>query len=286
MHGVVTSGAQDDNSVLIVNDVPEQLVLMESLLRKAGYSVFTAEDGIQALELARETHPDLIISDVSMPRMNGLEFCQQIRADTELRSVPILLISAHQKDTESVVAGLKAGADDYLEVPFDSTRLVAKVSRLLERAHLEASYRDLVEQATDMIFTQDLTGRLTSVNEAVARFLGQDSNQLMGQLFASTFGVIPEANGSVAGGDRTGADFRHQFVTRSAAGEDRWLDLIISPIKDKLDETIGYRGLARDVTDRKKFEIALKDSEERYRLLFESTPQPIWVYNEETLRFL
>ena len=75
----------------------------------------------------RRQRPDLVISDVSMPRMNGLEFCQAIRTDTELKTVPILLVSALQKDTESVVAGLRAGADDYLEIPFDSARLIAKV---------------------------------------------------------------------------------------------------------------------------------------------------------------
>ena len=285
MSAAQISDGHEENSILIVNDMPEQLLLMHGLLRKAGYSVLTAEDGVQALDIARRARPDLVISDVSMPRMNGLEFCRMLRSDGDLRATPVLLISALQKDTETVVAGLTAGADDYLEVPFDSTRLVAKVSRLLERSRLEASYRDLVEHATDMIFTQDLTGRLTSVNAAVARFLGRDSNQLIGQSFAATFGVIPETNGSV-GGRENGAEFRHQFVTRSAAGDDRWLDLIISPIKDKVNETVGYRGLARDVTDRKKFELALKDSEERYRLLFESTPQPIWVYSEETLRFL
>jgi len=62
--------------------------------------------------------------------------------------------------------------------------------------------------------------------------------------------------------------------------------LIVSPIRDRLDETVGFRGLARDITERKQFEEALRDSEERYRLLFESTPQPIWVYGEDTLRFL
>jgi PAS domain S-box-containing protein len=288
VHWIEVSNGHEDNSVLIVNDEPDQLTLMSSLLHKAGYSVLTAEDGAEGLDLARRERPDLVISDVSMPRMNGLEFCREIRADSELKTVPILLVSALQKDTESVVAGLKAGADDYLEIPFDSTRLIAKVSRLLERSQLEASYRDLVEQATDMIFTQDLAGRLTSINIAGLRFLGRKQEEIIGNSFFAVFGIIPESNGFAGSFSRPQAarEFRHQFVARSAAGEDRWLDLIISPIKDKLEETIGFRGLARDVTERKRFEEALRDSEERYRLLFESTPQPIWVYNEDTLAFL
>ena len=288
MHRTETSNGHEDNSVLIVNDEPDQLTLMGNLLHKAGYSVLTAEDGIEGLTLARRERPDLVISDVSMPRMNGLEFCREIRADSELKTVPILLVTALQKDTESAVAGLQAGADDYLEFPFDSARLVAKVSRLLERSRLEASYRDLVEQASDMIFTQDLAGKLTSINLAGQKFLGRKPEEIIGNSFFAVFGIIPESNGFAGslGRPQEAREFRHQFVARSAAGEDRWLDLIVSPIKDKLDETIGFRGLARDITERKRFEEALRDSEERYRLLFESTPQPIWVYNEDTLAFL
>jgi PAS domain S-box-containing protein len=288
VQGLEISNGHDENSVLIVNDEPDQLTLMGTLLHKAGYSILTAEDGVEGLTLARRERPDLVISDVSMPRMNGLEFCREIRADSELKTVPILLVSARQKDTESAVAGLRAGADDYLEIPFDSARLVAKVSRLLERSRLEASYRDLVEQASDMIFTQDLSGKLTSMNLAGQRFLGRRAEEIIGNSFFGVFGIIPESNGFAAslGRPQEAREFRHQFVARSANGEDRWLDLIIAPIKDKLDETVGFRGLARDITERKHFEEALRDSEERYRLLFESTPQPIWVYNEDSLTFL
>ena len=287
MNGVQISGGHEDN-VLIVNDDQEQLALMQNLLQKAGYSVSTAENGIQGLSLAKQTHPDLIISDVTMPGMNGLEFCRLIRADTDLRSVPILLVSALQKDTESVVAGFTSGADDYLEVPFDSTRLVAKVARLMERARLEANYRDLVEHASDLIFTQDLDGRLISINAAGAKFVGRQAQDIVGESFFSLFGIISERNGFGGSLNQPNGtkEFRNQFLAQSAAGDDRWLDLIVSPIKDKLNQTVGFRGVARDITDRKKFEEALKDSESRYKLLFESTPQPIWVYNEETLSFL
>src|SRR5256885_2063388 len=228
---------------------------MGSLLHKAGYSVLTADDGRAGLTLARRERPDLVISDVSMPRMNGLEFCRELRADSELKTVPILLVSALQKGTESVVAGLRAGADDYLEIPFDSARLVAKVSRLLERSRVEASYRVLVEQASDMIFTQDLAGKLTSINLAGQNFLGRKPEEILGNSFFTVFVIIPENNGFAGSFSRPHEmrEFRHQFVARSAAGEDRWLDLIVSPIKDKLDDTIGFRGLARDITERKRF---------------------------------
>ncbi|MGH9874852.1 MAG: PAS domain S-box protein [Pyrinomonadaceae bacterium] len=289
--GAQFSDGHDDNSVLIVNDLPEQLMLMQGLLRKAGYRVLTAEDGLEAFNLAKQEHPDLVISDVCMPGVGGLEFCRLLRSDHQLRSVPILLVSAQETDTANVVAGLRAGADDYLEIPFDATRLVAKVARLLERSRLEASYRDLVEQASDVIFTKDLTGRLTSINAAGMNFLGRNSEELLGTSFSSVFGLVdPDLNGRGSENSLydidTVQEFRHQFVARRASGEERWLDLTISPIRNRLDETTGFRGIARDVTERKQAELALRDSEERYRLLFESTPQPICVYDVETLRFL
>ena len=200
--------------------------LMRTLLSKAGFTVLTAEDGAEGLLSPSANTRISSLATSPCREMNGLELCRHVRADTELKTIPILLVSALQKDTETVVAGLRAGADDYLEIPCDSTRLIAKVSRLLERSRLEASYRDLVEQATDVIFTQDLTGRLTSINLAGEKFLGRNQEEIIGNSFFALFGVIPENNGFAGGSESLAREVRHQFLARSAAGEDRWLDLI------------------------------------------------------------
>jgi PAS domain S-box-containing protein len=288
MHRVRHSNnGHEDDSVLIVNDLPEQLGLMDSLLRKAGYVVFTAEDGLEAFQVAKRKHPDVVISDVSMPGVNGIEFCQLIRQDDDLRFIPILLVSAHRKDTQSMVEGLRSGADDYLELPFDSTRLVAKVSRLLERSKLEASYRDLVEQASDIIFTQDVDGRLTSINVAGAHFLGRKQHELIGTFFADAFQIDQQAPLSETLKQLEEQDnLPYQFVAKDAVGRERWIEIVASHITDRTGNTIGIRAVARDITDRKQIEIRLRDSEVHYRLLFDSTPQPIWVTDEDSLAFL
>lgn len=182
-----SSNGHQEDSVLIVNDVPEQLGLMDSLLRKAGYNVLTAEDGLEAYDIAKCIRPDVVISDVSMPRVNGMEFCRLIRQDAELHSVPILLVSAHRRDTASVVEGLESGADDYLEVPFDSTRLVAKVSRLLERSKSEAilresqeRYRLLFESIPQPILVFDEeTLVFMAVNEAAIQTYGYSREEFL-----------------------------------------------------------------------------------------------------------
>jgi PAS domain S-box-containing protein len=279
---------REAGSVLIVNDLPEQLSLMDRLLRKAGYSVITAADGQEALEVAKRERPDLVISDVTMPRLSGIEFCRRMREDAEMKSTPILLASAHRRDTESVVQGLKSGADDYLEVPFDATRLIAKVSRLLERSRVEANYRDLVEQANDLIFTVDMEGRLSSINVSGAQFLGARQSELIGSSFADAFAlnVSNELLTDTLKQFEEPGQAPLELEARDMSGRERWLEIGSSPIKNRAGETIGLRGVARDITDRKQIELALRDSEERYRLLFDSTPQPILVYDEDTLEFL
>ncbi len=131
----------DETRVLVVNDIADQLELMSVLLAKSGYQVLTAADGLEALAIAEAIRPALIISDVSMPRLDGIELCRRIREQPALKLTPLLLVSANYRDSTSAVAGLNAGADDYLESPYDPVRLIAKVERLLERKRVEEKLR-------------------------------------------------------------------------------------------------------------------------------------------------
>jgi len=142
---------QAQNTILIVDDTPEHLALVSSLLRRGGFHILTAGNAREGMRLARRERPDLLISDVVMPNISGIELCQMIRADADLATIPILLISALDKDTESVVEALQTGADGYIEVPFEPHQLVAKVVRLLERKHVEEELERHFAERTEQL---------------------------------------------------------------------------------------------------------------------------------------
>src|SRR5689334_2850197 len=92
-----------ESVILVVNDMADQLELIRILLQRSGYHVLTAYDGREGLERAREYHPDLIVSDVMMPNLDGIQMCRLIRQQPDLHLTPILLVSAIRKDSQSVI---------------------------------------------------------------------------------------------------------------------------------------------------------------------------------------
>jgi len=167
-------------TILIVNDNPDHLDLMGVLLNKAGYRTLTAGGGRAGVELALSQHPDLIISDVNMPGLDGIALCRRLRGEPATRLTPIMLVSAERVGSANAAAGLRAGADDYLEAPYDPVRLIAKAARLLERKQgeealrvSEARYRVLFENNPLSMWVYDSeTLRFLDVNEATVRHYG------------------------------------------------------------------------------------------------------------------
>ena len=116
--------------ILIVEDNPESLDILRARLRAHNYEVITAPDGEAGLTMAREQQPDLILLDIMMPKMDGIEVCRRIKRDPSLPFMPIIMVTA-KADSKDVVAGLEAGGDEYLTKPVDHAALVARVKSML-----------------------------------------------------------------------------------------------------------------------------------------------------------
>ncbi len=118
--------------ILVVDDEPDMLELLETNLTGAGYEVVMAADGREALEKARKAQPRLIVLDVMLPEMDGLEVCKSLRGNPTTEDIPILMLTARAGEIDRVV-GLELGADDYVTKPFSVRELILRVRKLLER---------------------------------------------------------------------------------------------------------------------------------------------------------
>jgi len=118
--------------VLIVEDDGDIAALIAHYVEKAGYAAERVSDGVQALTRARETAPDLVILDLMLPGLNGLEVCKALRADNRTAALPVLMLTARGEESERIL-GLDVGADDYVVKPFSPNELMARVRALLRR---------------------------------------------------------------------------------------------------------------------------------------------------------
>ena len=117
--------------ILIVEDDDEIIMLLSNRLTASGYSVLTAYDGIDGLNKARGEIPDLIILDISLPKMNGYELCRLLKFDEKYKKIPILILTAKGQQTDKEI-GREVNADDYVTKPFDAGVLMEKIKALLK----------------------------------------------------------------------------------------------------------------------------------------------------------
>lgn len=119
--------------ILIVEDEADLVTLLKYNLEKEGFRVMSASDGEEALLLANEQTPHLVLLDWMLPLMSGLEVCRQLRRNTKTRDIPVIMLTARGEETDKV-RGLNSGADDYISKPFSPTELVARIRAVLRRA--------------------------------------------------------------------------------------------------------------------------------------------------------
>jgi len=273
--------------LLVADDNADMRQYLARLLRER-YRVEAVADGEAALAAARGRRPDLILSDVMMPRLDGTGLVHALRADAALRTVPVILLSARAGE-ESRVEGLQNGADDYLIKPFSARELLARVASHLELARVrsesqeairksEEKYRLLFENMTQMfqivepIFDDEgkaVDYRYVEVNQASEKLIGKKRQQIEGRTAKELWGIVEdywfEMLGKVL---RTGEPVRMENYSQEL---DRFYDVYAWKVGERKVSMVSS-----DTTMRRRVEEALRESERRFRAVAETVPDILY----------
>ncbi|MFT5240949.1 MAG: two-component system alkaline phosphatase synthesis response regulator PhoP [Candidatus Promineifilaceae bacterium] len=134
-------------TILVIEDDDDILELLSYNLEREGFAVLRAETGEDGLQCMADTAPDLVLLDLMLPQMDGLEVCRRVRADAQLKRIPIIMITAKGEESD-VVVGLELGADDYVAKPFKPRELLARVRAVLRRGHHRNEIEDVATTLT------------------------------------------------------------------------------------------------------------------------------------------
>jgi PAS domain S-box-containing protein len=258
---LVASAGAVGETILLADDNADMRNYIERLLRSAGFVVESVTDGEMALAAARRTRPDLVLSDVMMPKLDGFGLLAALRDEPKFQGTPVLLLSARAGE-EAKIEGLSAGADDYLTKPFSARELLARVRANLDMAAIrrealraENELRRDAEMAqeraegilasiTDGFIALDPDWRFIYVNAAAERMMGRPHEDLIGKSYWEEYphiiGTTLEVDLRRAMAERVSIGFEHH------ASSGRWYDLRFYPTRD------GNLSLYfQDITERK-----------------------------------
>jgi PAS domain S-box-containing protein len=260
-------------TILAVNDLPDELQLLTSTLKAAGYNVLEATNPTTAIRLATKQQPDLIISNVSRPQVEGFELHRRLRSVSTLADTPILVISALQLTGDTKVLNARHPTrDNFLEAPYECLALVTKIARLIERKctedelqHSKDRYIDLFDNANDIVYTHDLEGHYTSLNKKGQRITGYTFEEAVVLEFNNLttpddLALATEMLRRKLDGDETSTIYEVSILAK---------DGTIIPVEVNTQliyengKPVGVQGIARDIRAR-------KEAEEQFRQVSQS----------------
>lgn len=264
-------GCSKGSVVLNVDDSRDSLRIKTVTLRRAGFEVIEAESGKEALRLAAQSRPDVVLLDVNLPDLSGFDVCRQIKTNPATASILIVQISACLTKGSDKIKGLEGGADGYLTSPVEPPLLVATIKSLLRvrdtdglRNPLTQHWQAAFDAVVDGIALLDLEGGILRCNAACEYFLNKASGGLAGQnlrqlLFNESF----DDNSERVLFNFQGRSRQSVEIVRSG----RWLKIISDPVSSPEGRLLGSVCIISDMTDRKKLESSLQ----RFQHLTEST---------------
>ncbi|MDF1874252.1 diguanylate cyclase [Sulfurimonas sp. SAG-AH-194-I05] len=246
-------------SLLYIEDDPELLENISSLLEKFVNKVYTAKDGEEALNTYHKYNPDIVISDINIPKINGLEVLSRIRkVDTD---IPLVIMSAYN-DKEQLEKALEVGVDSYLTKPFTLNELKKVMFKVIEtRTHLEKKYEQTqklsVINNNVIIMNTDSLSVITEVSDAFVQISGYSREELLGS-FAS---IIRSKNTrddiykNLWETITSGNIWTGEIQNRAKNGDLYWVELSITPSYNSHHTIKGFTSIQTDVTEKKKIEI-------------------------------
>jgi two-component system cell cycle response regulator len=245
-------------AILIVDDAPDNLGLLRTMMSRQGYQTFVATSGDRAVEIAQRIKPDLVLLDVVMPGIDGLEACRRLKSNPATARIPVIFMSA-RGETEDIVAGFDTGAADYIAKPLRMEEVCARVRAQLRQSNGSQSQKDQAERLRMIVDSMDQglmiverCGRIQYANPACERNLGHAPEELVGRKLAD---LLARSEGSAGSAMDALGDGTREVRIRHRDGGLRAMDLTMTPMHaaDGL-----FVVLLHDITRHKQSEDALQ----------------------------
>lgn len=261
-------------TILIVDDHDASRYTRSRVLSRAGYHIIEAENGTRALEMVALHRPDLVVLDVQLPDINGLDVCRRIKQDQKLAVIPVLHMSATNISLPDQVMGLEGGADGYLVEPIAPEILVATVGALLRARCAEAKANEasralavLVENLPGAAYrTESVGGRLSFVSGKVRELVGRSPDHAS-SVPGGWWDLVPVVDRAVLEEARQKATlllpFEFKYRIQRPDGAVRWIWDRVSPVRSDSGELAFWEGFATDNTDQKIAQDVIAREQER-----------------------
>jgi len=283
--------------ILVVDDDPHLLQGMSRILKSAGYETIEAATGTDCLRFTIEQKPDLVLLDVMLPDINGIEVCKRIKLDKTLADIYVVLLSSLRTSSDGQAVGLETGADGYIARPVSNRALLARVESLLrlKRAEhtlkqSEEKYRLLADNMEDVIWQTTPDLMFTYISPSIGKQRGYDPSEVLGRPIWEFLAPneIEPIKAKVAGrlellrSNRVGyvpEPYETEQVRKD--GTTLWTETMATPVFNDEGQLIALQGVTRDITERKRAEEELRGSEEKYRNLVESISDVIFEIDKQ-----